>query len=491
MENLIMKPISFLALSIFFMSIMSQLTMAQTSSIPLSAKGKKASIYTTAEGTNFKLSLTDTLSFEKVIQPTEGEVFVFVNPLKTFQTVMGIGGALTDASAEVFAKLSEKQQDEFMNALYSKDKGIGYTIGRTNIASCDFGSETYNYIKDGDKTLKTFNISHDRLYRIPMIKKAIEYAGGKLPLLASPWSPPAFMKSNNNVLRGGKLLPEFAQAWANYYVKFIKAYKKEGIPIFAISIQNEPMAIQKWESCVYTAEEERDFLKNFVGPTIKKSEVRDTKIVVWDHNRDLLSQRASVLFEDPEASKYAWGIGIHWYETWSGSKEMFNNVRNVHESYPDKNILFTEGCIEKFDFSKLNSWTNAERYGYNMINDFNNGIMGYIDWNILLDEKGGPNHVGNFCFAPIHFNTQTKELVYTPIFYYIGHFSKFIRPNAKRVSTTSSRSSLLTTSFINENGKMTTIVMNKTDEEIKYKLLVGSYMTSVVIEPHAMQSIVY
>ena len=486
-----MKSIPFLVLSIFSMAFISQITLGQTSSQPFSADGKKASVYMTAEGTNLKLTLTDNLTFIKATQPFEIEVCVFVNPQKTFQTIMGIGGALTDASAEVFAKLSEKQQDELLTAFYNKDKGIGYTLGRTNIASCDFSSDTYNYVENGDQNLKTFNVDHDRHFRIPLIKKAIQYAGGKLPLLASPWSPPAFMKSNHDVLHGGKLLPEFAQSWANYYVKFIQTYEKEGIPIFAISIQNEPMAVQSWESCSYTAEEERDFLKNFLGPTIEKSGLGDKKIVVWDHNRDLLSQRASVIFEDPQASKYAWGIGVHWYETWSGGKEMFDNVRNVHESYPDKNILFTEGCIEKYDFAKLNFWPNAERYGNNMINDFNNGLMAYLDWNILLDEKGGPNHVGNFCFAPVHFNTQTKELVYTPIFYYIGHFSKFVKPNAKRVSTTASRNSLLTTSFVNENGQMATIVMNKTNDEIKYKLFVGTGMTEVVIKPHAMQTIVY
>ncbi len=307
-------------------------------------------------------------------------------------------------------------------------------------------------LKKGDKELKTFSIAHDQQYRIPLIKKAIEAAGGKLVLYASPWSPPAFMKDNNNMLHGGKLLPDFYQAWAGYFTKFIKAYETEGIPVWGITIQNEPMATQTWESCIFTAEEERDFLKNYLGPTMQKEGLADKKIVVWDHNRDLMNYRASVIFDDPEAARYAWGMGFHWYETWTGSQPMFTNVGKVHEDFPEENLLFTEGCVS-FDKGKFNYWPNGEKYGQSIINDFNNGARGWTDWNILLDEQGGPNHVGNFCFALVHADTRTGDLIYTPSYYYIGHFSKFIRPGAKMVSTVPSRSNLLGTSFLNDDGK--------------------------------------
>ena len=469
---------------------MSLNAQAQTAPKSFSAEGRQISVYTTAQGTNQKLSPTDKLSFKKAEQALEVEYSVFVNPNKTFQSVMGIGGALTDASAEVFAKMPKAQQDEFLKAYYDKETGIGYTLGRTNIASCDFSSDIYNYVAENDKELKSFNVDHDKKFRIPFIKRAIESAGGKLPILASPWSPPAFMKTTKEVLKGGKLSPEFYQPWANYYVKFINSYEKEGIPIFAVSVQNEPMAKQTWESCIYTAEEERDFLKTYLGPTIEKSGL-NKKIVVWDHNRDLLAQRASVIMDDPEAAKFVWAIGLHWYETWSGGKPMFDNLRSVYETYPDKGLFFTEGCVEQFDPKNVDRWSNAEKYGRNMINDFNNGLMAYTDWNILLDENGGPNHVGNFCYAPVHFNTKTGVTTYTSTFYYIGHFSKFVRPNAKRVSSTSSRSALLSTTFVNEDGKMATIVMNDGDKDIKYKLFVGANMAEVSIKAHAMQTLVY
>jgi glucosylceramidase len=216
----------------------------------------------------------------------------------------------------------------------------------------------------------------------------------------------------------------------------------------------------------------------------------DKNIVVWDHNRDLINHRANTIFDDSIAAKYAWGIGFHWYETWTGGEPMFNNLGSVGESYPEENILFTEGCVERFDAKKYQHWPNAERYGRSMINDFNQGTVGWTDWNVLLDQTGGPNHLGNFCFAPVHADLKSGELIYTPSYYYIGHFSKFIRPDAKRVSTVSSRSPLLSTSFVNADGTLATIVMNQSDQEIDYKVYVGSQAVESRILPHAIQTLV-
>jgi glucosylceramidase len=453
--------------------------------------GNAATIYTTASETDLRLARTGDLTFEAAGQPLENEVSVFVNPGKSFQTLLGIGGAITDASAEVFARLPPDKQQEFLTAYYDRDRGIGYSLCRTPIHSCDFSSGSYTYIEEGDKALETFSIAHDQAYKIPLIKKATEAAGGSLLLYASPWSPPAFMKDNNNMLQGGKLLPEYADSWAHYYAKFIKAYQAEGMPIWGITIQNEPMAVQRWESCIWTAEEERDFLKNHLGPTLEQEGLGDKKIVVWDHNRDLINHRANTIFEDPEAARYAWGIGFHWYETWAGGEPMFSNLGNIKESFPSKNLLFTEGCQEGFREDLYQHWPHAERYGRSIINDFNNGTVGWTDWNILLDQRGGPNHVGNYCFAPIHGDTDAGELIYTPTYYYIGHFSKFIRPGAKRISTVSSRSHLLSTTFVNEDQSMVSVVMNQSDEAIGYKLYVGAAQAiSLNIPAHAIQTIV-
>ncbi len=481
---------------LFFVLLAAHIADAQTKQPVMKAKafstdGKKVIVYTTADSTDYRLSSTDTITFKHMGQPFETQVCVFVDPSKTFQNILGIGGALTDASAETFAKLPKGKQQELLKAYYSVTNGIGYTLGRTNIQSCDFSSGSYSYIKEGDKDLKTFSIDHDKQFRIPFIKQAIAAAGGKLTLFASPWSPPAFMKDNNDVLHGGKLLPAYDQSWANFYGKFINAYQKEGVTVWGITIQNEPMAKQTWESCIYTAEEERDFLKNYLGPTMQKNGLGDKKIIVWDHNRDLVYQRASTLLSDPEAAKYAWGVGFHWYEDWSGGDQVFDNVERVHESFPAKNIMLTEACAYPFKSDQLKDWKLGERYGRSMIHDFNNGSVGWTDWNILLDETGGPNHVGNFCFAPVHAITKTGELIYTNAYYYIGHFSKFVRPGAKRISAAPSRSPLQTTAFINKNGKVAVIVMNQTNQKIDYNLWIAGDVASVTSLPHSIATLVF
>ena len=464
---------------------------AEVSMKPYSSPGGAVTVYTTAQGAEQRMVRSEAAAPKPGHKLTEVENSIFVNPDKRFQAFMGIGGAITDASAETFAKLDAARQAEFLKAYYDPDAGIGYTLARTTIHSSDFSSGSYTYIKEGDKALASFSVEHDRTARIPMIKRAIAAAGGTLPLMASPWSAPAFMKTNNNMLRGGALKPEFANAWATYYTKFIAAYEKEGIPIWGISVQNEPMATQTWESMLYTAEEERDFLKHHLGPVMAKAGYGDKKIVVWDHNRDMMVHRAHVIFDDPEASKYAWGMGFHWYETWAKFEPMFQNVAAVAQAYPDKPLLLTEATVEKFDPARLQHWPNGERYGTALINDLNNGATGWIDWNILLDETGGPNHVGNFCFSPIHADTRTGELVYTPSYAYIGHFSKYIRPGAQRVSAASSRSNLLATAFLNADGKLATVVMNPSDKAITYNFYVGSDSTTVSIPAHAIQTLVH
>ena len=459
--------------------------------IEWTAAGKRAVVYTTADSSTLRLTPTDTLAFAAQEPTSEGRVYVFVDPGKTFQTLIGIGGALTDASAETFAKLPAAAQDELLRAYYSTDQGIGYTLARTNINSCDFSSDSYTYVTEGDSTLATFSIAHDLKYRIPLIRKAMAASGNRLTLFASPWSPPAYMKSNHDMLHGGTLLPAYYRAWALYYTKFIRSYRQAGVPIWGITIQNEPMATQTWESCTYQAEDEKNFLKNYLGPTMVREGLAGVHIMVWDHNRDLIIQRAQTIFDDPDAAKYAWGIAYHWYEDWSGGTQMYDNVALVHRLYPDKHLLFTEGTPANFDSTAYGRWSLGEAYGRSMIHDFNSGTEGWTDWNVLLDEQGGPNHVGNFCFAPIHADTRSGKLIYTNSYYYIGHFSKFIHPGARRIMAVASRSMLLTTAFQNPDGTVAVVVMNPTAKGGEYYLTVGASAVKVTTRPHSIQTVVF
>jgi len=453
-----------------------------------STEGKKVVVYTTADSTGYRLTATDTISFAAFGQPLETQPSVFVDPGFRFQAFLGIGGAFTDAAAETFARLPAKKQSEFLTACFDSVSGIGYTWGRTHINSCDFSSDMYTYVRDGDKELATFSIAHDEKYKIPLIRKAIQTAG-KLNLFVSSWSPPAWMKDNNDRLHGGKLKPEYFQTWANYYVKYINALEKAGVPVWGLTVQNEPMAKQIWESCMFTAEEERDFIKNFLGPTLQGNKLGGKKLIAWDHNRDLLFQRASTILGDPEAAKYVWGIGFHWYEIWNGGRQ-YENVKRTAEAFPGTNLLLTEACNYPFSWQTFDQWKWGEQYGENMINDFNNGAVAWTDWNLLLDETGGPNHVKGFCFAPIHAKTQEGTLHYMNSYFYIGHFSKFIRPGARRVTSSSSRAQLLTTAFLNPDGKLAVVVMNETGEKLPYRMYIGGHAVETISLPHSIQTLV-
>lgn len=387
---------------------------------------------------------------------------IAVNSRLEYQEFMGFGGAFTEAAAYTLSEAPSEVREDALSAYFSKKDGLGYVLGRVHINSCDFSLENYTYVDEGDAELTTFDISREDKWVVPMIKDAARYAEEPIKLLASPWSPPGFMKDTKEMNYGGKLLPEYAGSWANYYVKFVEAMKNRDIDIWAVSVQNEPLATQTWDSCIYTAEEERDFIKNHLGPVLKASHP-DTEIIAWDHNRDILVERAAVVLVDKEAAKYVWGTGNHWYVS-----EAFENLSALHNMFPDKHILFTEGCVELTTTSEnaqfngyLGSWTNGERYGRNIIGDFNNWSRGWIDWNLVLNEIGGPNHVYNYCEAPIMYDRNSKKLIYNNSYYYIGHFSRYIEVGAKRLEISVTQEGVFAVAFKNPNNDIVVVAQNE------------------------------
>ncbi|WP_418909848.1 glycoside hydrolase family 30 protein [Bacillus pinisoli] len=406
-----------------------------------------------------------------------------VDPSQSFQKIMGFGGAFTEAAAYTLAQISPEDRMKVIESYFDKEKGLGYTLGRTHIHSCDFALENYTYVDDHDTDLNTFSIEREFKWVLPLIKDARNIAGEEITILSSPWSPPAWMKTNNDMNHGGKLKEEYREVWALYYAKYIKAMEEQGIPIWGVSVQNEPEATQVWDSCRYTAEEERDFVKHYLGPVLEKEGLQDKKIVVWDHNRDVAYERAKVIFSDPDAAKYIWGTGIHWYVS-----EEFENLSKIHHDFPDKHLLFTEGCIE--GGVKLGAWHTGERYARNMIGDFNNWLEGWIDWNIVLNEQGGPNHVGNYCDAPIIVDTKTGEIHYNSSYYYIGHFSKYVKPGAVRIKHELNTDSIQTVAFQNADGTVVVVLMNATDTTEKVNVSIGDELREVELPLHSISTLI-
>jgi glucosylceramidase len=385
-----------------------------------------------------------------------------------FQEIIGFGAAFTEAAAHVFYGLDPSEQTKVLRAYFDPVHGHGYTFCRTHINSCDFSLGSWTYVEQpGDLELKTFSLDHDRCQIIPLVKAAKAIAAPEFKLFSSPWSPPAWMKTNGTMLRGGKLKPECRASWAEYYCRYIEGMAAEGLPIWALTVQNEPAATQTWESCVYTAEEERDFVRDHLGPTLHKRGHADVKVICWDHNRDLLLERAQVMFSDPKASAFVWGIGFHWYVT-----DAFNNVRSVKEAYPDKHLIFTEGCQE--GGAHIGSWVIAERYLKSLFADLNHGVEAWVDWNLMLDAKGGPNHVGNLCSAPIMATPDGTSVVFNPSYAALGHFSRFIRPGARRILCGSPRDEVLTTAFRNVDGTLALVVANTSERDFPLVVRLGT-----------------
>ena len=396
------------------------------------------------------------VNIKSLIKNKGSKKFIKIHKENLKQTVLGFGGSFTESSASIYHDLSQTKKDEIIEA-YFGETGNNYSIGRTHINSCDFSLENYAHCETpGDIDLKNFSISRNKKDLIPFIKDALRLTKNKFRIMASPWSPPSWMKTNGQMNEGGKLKEEYKSAWADYYCKFIEFYHGEEVPIWGISVQNEPEAKQTWDSCLYTAEEERDFIKYFLGPSLERHNLLDKKVIIWDHNRDMMVERARTVLRDPEAAKFVWGTGFHWY-----CGDHFDNVQKVHDEFPDKNLIFTEGCQE--GGPHLGSWDLGERYATSIINDLNRWTVAWLDWNLILNTQGGPNHVSNYCSAPMIVDTNTQEILYQSSYYYIGHFSRFIK-QGDSILEIENDTSLLSLSSVSKNrDKVNTVILNKSN----------------------------
>lgn len=413
-----------------------------------------------------------------------------------YQEVLGFGGAFTESVAYNYSKLSDEAKKDFLEKYFDKKNGIGYNFGRTHINSCDFSLDIYSYVEDGDNTLETFNIERDKKYIIPFLKDAMEYCEEEIVLFASPWSPPAYMKNNESAIGGGSVKEEYQKLWALYYAKYIKAYREEGINICAISVQNEPKAMQTWESCYYSPEDERDFLEKYLIPVLDEEGLSDIKIIIWDHNKERVYDRAKLILSNEKVNERVWAVGHHWY-----SGDHFEGLALVQERLNKPNI-----CTEFCAGINEDVIAVAERYAREICQNFNHYMIASCDWNILLSENGGPYHnrtadsvsvAGQIfesknggCYAPVLFEHRSNKLIYTPIYYYIGHFSKYVKRGAKRIATTRYMDDFYTCAFKNPDHSIVVVILNPTDEDKLMFVRHNSSVTPMPVKAHSIITLV-
>ncbi len=451
----------------------------------------KLKLYETCMSKDIRLAAKKEIDFVPDKPDPDGREWALLNiyPEAEYQKIIGFGGAMTEAACENLKSMDSKLRSKAMEMYFDKEKGIGYSLIRSTINSCDFSKDFYSYDDvEGDVSLKHFDISHDKEAIIPAIKEAFDITKGDLKLFASPWSPPSWMKTNGRMNRGGKLKKEYYSTWAEYFSKFIDAYGKNDIPVWAVTAQNEAKAEQNWESCFYSKEDESDFVNNYLIKTLEKNGQKDVLVFVWDHNKERVIERA--LAEFLKGGKGPDGIAVHWY-----SGEHFRALDVFHRLFPDKLILPSEHSKSK----GKRVYDSGESYAHDIIGDLNNYANGWTDWNMFLDENGNPDHwkdeqiesgwtkekiwVGE---APIVYDSENKTLDIRSSYYYMGHFSKFIRPGAVRIGSSVFAEKLETVSFKNPDGSIATVVLNRNSRGGKFAIRYKEQLAEISIKPHSI-----
>ena len=477
---------------------------------PMMQNYSKATILQTSRaGDNLKNMGT----FELSAAGQGDNVLVEILPAQKYQQLVGFGGAFTESSARVLMQLDPAKRTDVIKAYFSP-AGAAYSLTRTHINSCDFSLNNYAYDNtSGDVELKDFSIKEDMDDLIPLIKDALAVEKADFKIIASPWTAPPWMK-DNNAWNNGSLKPEYYPAWALYFSRYIKAYEQEGIPIWAVTVENEPEGNGgNWESMIYTPRQMADFIKDHLGPQFVKDSIK-SEILIFDHNRDHVKEWAGQILSDAAAARYVWGTAVHWY---SSTNDWYPETLNeVHQKFPDKHLLHTESCIDtevpvwqddawywkkeatdwgyqwapEADKPLHPKYVPVFRYACDIIGGLNSWLTGWVDWNIVLDDKGGPNHVNNWCIAPVIVKPETKEVYYTPLYYVMCHFSKYMRPGAVRLGINSGNADLMITACLNTDNSIAVAVLNRTENPVTYNLKLAGKVTTVTIPENALQTIV-
>lgn len=399
------------------------------------------------------------------------DVVVTVRADRERQTLFGIGGALTQASAAALAGLSPARRAEVIAALFGAD-GARYSLCRTPVASCDFSTSSYSY---APQRLADFTVEEDeRNGLLPLIRDARAAPGASFRLIGSPWTAPPWMKDNGKYFdpaerRGGRLLPEHEPAYAEYIARYVEAYAAQGAPVWAVTPVNEPHGNQgTWESMEMSAEDQRRFVP-LLGRALRERGL-DAKILVYDQNRKAVVEYAGTVLSDAAARAAAFGTAVHWYD--STFRVFEEELDRLHAAFPAHPILHTEGCIDAvyrphetrgpgaptpwwqddgwYWRAEAKDWgwdwapnpevdhppyVPAFRYARDLVVGMAHWLAGWVDWNVVLDRHGGPNHVGNYCLAPVLVDAATDAVHYTPLYHLLRQVSRVTRPGAVVLET--------------------------------------------------------
>ena len=445
---------------------------------------------------------------------TENKVLININPEKKFQTITGFGGSFTEASAHLLTKISKVNREKILNAYFSEN-GANYSLTRTTIASCDFSLKNYTYAKvENDLALEHFTIEDDKADIIPMILDAKAISKEGFNIIASPWSCPPWMKDNKSYV-GGKLLPEFNDTFALYFSKYLEAYKKEGIDIWGVTVINEPHGNgNNWESTLFSPEEMTLFVQNHLGPKLERDGWEDIKVLGYDQNRAGLQEWVDAMYKDEMTSKYFAGTAIHWYES---TYEVFPEaLQYAHNKAPNKYLIQTEACID----SEVPHWQDdawywkkeatdwgwdwasekdkylhpkyapVNRYAEDIIGCLNNQVDGWVDWNMVLDRQGGPNWFKNWCVAPVIVDAENDEVYFTPLYYIMTHFSKFMRPGAVKIGCDVNNKDLKVTAVQNPDESIALVIFNPTTAKHTIEIQINNQNTVISIDAKALQTVV-
>ena len=419
-------------------------------------------------------------NFEQTIEMTEDirgieSQVVNIYPELSYETFEGFGGAVTEAAGYIYSLMNDEQKKKVIETYFSPEK-MNYRLVRVHMDSCDFSLGLYEAMSNSEDTeLKSFSFERTEKYILPMLEDAKKTAGENLKLMLTPWSPPAFMKTNGKRTGGGKLKPEYRKLWAEYICRYIREFQNRGFEVQRISIQNEPKAVQTWDSCLFTAEEEKSFLRDLLYPTMKSHGFENIEVFIWDHNKERIYERVRDTV-DEETREMVSGAAFHWY-----SGDHFEGLELVRRLYPELKLIMSESCLEYSIFDEKNIESVTNKLCHEIIGDLNHGMCAFYDWNLLLDEKGGPNHVGNYCHAPFLYDVEKKKLLPQKTQEQYEMFSHFICPGSVRVQTTKFTEQIDTVAYRTPDGRIVLILLNKGKELEAVNIRLGKMVGSLLL----------